>query len=994
MNIKKQILLPRSSFALANDEDVFINLQLNKTFSDIKNEKINNVFNITEQYNKERQASLKFCIYGLVESRFGNTGNLILDIEESNGLTFHLPKISSDNISNKKISIKTFELTLDSNGMSRNLYGKTKSAYSFLFEIDRNELIAQDELIRSNGGIPKTRTVNFSIIDTEKNVFFIKNIPYLFYDLEGNIVNFGTQTSDIDEEGNTIELNNDFDFFYDRHWIRNYFDFPAPSFVFFPEKSIDIPENIPSGITEIEIAIDQKSPFGLEEAVVTIGSNSTINNPNQDFVFTTETIKWNVGEQYKKFNFNVLDDKYVESTESLILKVSSFKNCVAKSQKETELNINIIDDDIPSYIRFLSGETTIKSNASALTVSYIFDKPLEVPNQKVTMYFTPNTNAVLGKDFILDINNPSATELIINFNQGDISGSTTIGIIDNDIYNLDKKIELAFKDMSQNIALSNVGAVPKVGPVFTAIITESIITQFASFMFVNNPDKKIGAIRAYRNPDNYNQYYYNNDEEKGFKPALDYDITITNEGDDVIYENVLIKKGSTLVKTISVTGQPTTDIVIDLPANYSFDKINRKYKKCKYDFTIKSNEKFATFQSNFIDYGYVENRFYDSIYINAEKDAGPSGSTKYFLTTKLTKFYLNYASSLSSCTVDSFFINNTAYTNNLVFIGHNSSFTIGINTNPNSPDSKTTVTFEDSKLPSFCSQYYPFAFEKLPSPPYKFQYINLKFRNIYPQSSAFVNGYNKLKIDYSGNLGNVGFFPWSAASINTRQAITLSVLNNGEVPVDILSLNPSLNPNNSTQINNVISLTSSTTNSTTVAPGDKFYIRGFDKELNDLSLILPANESYIKSKSAFTFANYLITVENVIYYNSSGQTSGNPLSFQFEQTNTLDTGPLSATPQYYIVSEYKDMNVPYVMGSYNQPYNFGGGPLPPATFVDDCSSTNFNLVGKTDLAIRGLLLVNSNSSFKRGYFVEPNNDLQLTCVAQNYSRIPYKKLTP
>lgn len=990
MNIKKQILLPRSSFALANDEDVFINLQLNKTFSDIKNEKINNVFNITEQYNKERQASLKFCIYGLVESRFGNTGNAILDVEESNGLTFYLPKISSDSISDKKISIKTFELTLGSNGMSRNLYGKTKSAYSFLFEIDKNELLAQDELIRSNGGVPKTRTINFSIIDSEKNVFFIKNVPYLFYDLEGNLVNFGTQTSDIDEEGNTIELNNDFDFFYDRHWIREYFDFPAPSFVFFPERNIDIPENVQSGITEIEIAIDQKSPFGLEEAIVTIGSNSTINNPNQDFIFTTETIKWNVGEQYKKFNFNVTEDKYVESTESLVLKVSSFKNCFPKSQDETELKINIIDDDVPSYIRFLSGATSVKSNASAITVSYVFDKPLEVPNQTVTMYFTPNSTAVLGKDFILDINNPAATELIINFNQGDISGSTTIGIIDNDIYNLDKKLELAFKNMSQNIALSNVGAVPNVGPVFTAIITESITDQFASFVFINNPDKKIGAIRAYRNPDNYNRYYFNNDEEKGFKPALDYEITITNEGDDVVYENVLIKKGSTLVRTINVTGQPLTDIVVELPANYSFDKINRKYKKCKYDFKIKSNEKFATFQSSFIDYGYVENSIYDLIYIPAEKDAGPSGSTKYFLTTKLTKFNLNYADSLSSCTIDSFFLNNSAYTNNIVFMGRNSSSIIGVSSNPT--DSKTTVTFENYKLPSFCSQYYPFAFDKLPNPPYKFQYINLKFRNIYPQSSSFVNGYNKLKIDYSGNLNNVGFFPWSATSINTRQAITLSVLNNGEVPVDILSLNPNLNPNNSTQINNVISLTSSTNSSTIVAPGDKFYIRGFDTELNNLSLTLPSNESFVKSKSAFTFANYIVTVENVIYYNSSGQTSGNPVSFQFEQTNTLDTGPLSATPQYYIVSEYKDINVPYVMGSYNQPINLNGTTA-PATFIDDCSSTNFNLVAKTDLAVRGLLLVNSNSSFKRGYFVEPNNDLPLTCVSQNYSRIPYKKLT-
>ncbi len=83
MEIKKQILLPKSAFALANDEDVFINLQLNKTFSDIKTEKINNIFNINKQYDSERQSSLKFCIYGLVESRFLHTGNLIVDAKDS-----------------------------------------------------------------------------------------------------------------------------------------------------------------------------------------------------------------------------------------------------------------------------------------------------------------------------------------------------------------------------------------------------------------------------------------------------------------------------------------------------------------------------------------------------------------------------------------------------------------------------------------------------------------------------------------------------------------------------------------------------------------------------------------------------------------------------------------------------------------------------------------------------------------------------------------------
>jgi hypothetical protein len=961
MKIKKQILLPKSSFALANDEDIFINLQLNKTFTDIKTEKINNIFNIGAQYDSERQASLKFCVYGLVESRFIDTGNFIIDAKDSTNLTLHLPKISSDEIASKNLSVRTFELTLDSNGLSRNLYEKTKSAYSLLFEIDRNELTAQDNATISNGGIPVTRTIDFSIIDGDKNIFFTISVPYLFYDLDGNVVSFGSQTADIDDEGNTIEINNDFPFMYDRHWVKQYFDLPAPSFVFLPDKIINAPENtageiqinagLSAGTINLNVAIDQPSPYGLEEATVIVDIDNTIRNPNQDFNFTPQTIKWNVGEQYKTFNFEIFDDKYIESTENVFLKLTNFKYCLPRNDADIEMQINIIDDDVPSQIRFLSGSSVVKNSISAVTISYVFDKPLEVPNQSVVLYYTSNTDAVLGTDFVLDVNNPTATELNVNFNQGDISGSTVITIINKDVYDVDKTIELAFKNQSQNISLSNIGALTNVGPVFVVTVQDSVVTQFSSFVLLNNPVKNIGALRSFKSPDQNNQYTWNADSEIGFGVATLYEISIRNMGDSIVFNNKLIENNS-LFDTLVFSAQQLSDIVIDLPSNTTYDKPNKKYKKSKYEFSITSKEQFISNENSNFGFGFGQNYDYSDIVIDTEKDAGPSGSSKYYLTTKLISFYLNYDTAISACTIDGTFnVVDFAYTNDLVFMGYNQFANSDDSTGASLSESLTNVTFESNKISAFCSQFFPFGFGNIPNPPYKNDYININFRNVYTQSNTPLTDYNNLKFDSTSEIDKKGFLKWSDSSTATKHALMLSVLNNSDISVII--------------------------SGQTILSGEEFTLRGFEQEINDLSIMLPTNESFSESQSGFTIANYIISVDNVNYYSSNGQASGSSVNFQFNSTNTLLSGPLSATPQYFIVSEYSNMVVPYSNGTV------------------DCTSSVFTNNSNTQLinvAVRGLLLPNSKSGFKRGYFVSSNNDLILTCINESITRIPFAKI--
>lgn len=961
MEIKKQILLPKSSFALANDEDVFISFQLNRTVSEIKNEKIDNVFNITQQYDTERQASLKFCVFGLVESKFYDTNNFIIDVNDSDSLILNLPKISNDCITGKTISVKTFELTPNSR-MSRNLYGKPKSAYSILFEINKNELDKLDSDIINSGGTPKTKFLEFKIIDNNKNLFFTQTVPYLFYDLDGNSVKFGSQTADVDEDGNIIEIDNDFPFLYDRHWIKQYFNIQAPSFVSFTNTTLDVPENIVGNIAQLEVGLDQPSPYGLEQAMVVVSADNTIRNPEIDFIFSSQTINWNVGEQFKKVNVFINDDKFVESAETVSFKIINFQNCVPKSETDIITTLKIIDDDKPTSIRFLTNSFVVKSNASALTISYVFDKPLDVDGQSIVLYYTPSTNAILGKDFVLDKNNPLATEMIIDFNKGDISGSTTISLIDNNVYDLDKIIEFGFKNFTQNIVLNNIGANVDLGQVCRVTIQESLVTDFSSFILKNDMNKKLGAVRANKNPTNAyfngvypSSYYWNIDADKGFAPVAGlYDITITNIGDRVVYGNKIIENNSVLT-AITISAQQLTDIIIELPSNFSFDKVKRKYVKSKYHFNFSSREQFLVPQSQNQSYPYPKINF------DVEKDAGPSGSRKYYLTTKLNNFILNYDTTLSACSIDIGVFNPAvfdrvpaAYTNNLVFIGFNPNNAFNTFEAATSIDSSIQTSFEDTLISVTCSQFLPFGFNPISNPPYNFNYIKLIFRNIYPQShTPLINEYNYFKLDPTiTNPSNRGFVNWSQALNSTKQSMILSILNNGEAAVKI--------------------------SGQTINPGEKLNIRGLNQDINTLSLILPTNESYIKSISGFTFANYILELENVSYYSNNGQISGTPISFRFDSTNSLLSGPLNSPPQYYVVTEYNNLYVPH-----------------QGTSSVDCDSVDFSSNGNlqlTNLAVRGVLLPNSKSAFRRGYFVDAHDDLIFTCNSTNSVRIPFKIL--
>ena len=321
MEQKKKILLGEKDIMSKDNEDLFLNLNLNTTFSSIRNDKYENVFDVEAQFKKERNASRDFRIYGIVDATVTDCDNLQISIYSNSGLTGlsgFIKNISSTN--------------LVYNGI--NVYGKKRG--KFLIELSGY-------------------TDNFVYIKIPSNISNYKDQIYsqqlIFTDSDGKFIEYGNKTIEIDNNGNGIEINNDFYFLYNKHWIKKDLSIqeekPAkislsgissngqiseiPNPVLFPalfegfltnDNNATIIANNPnivSSLYPITVYLDKPSPFGLENVelkieATTLQVDSSPSSPvltptdeliltdeNFDIVFLPHTINFNVGEYQKSF---------------------------------------------------------------------------------------------------------------------------------------------------------------------------------------------------------------------------------------------------------------------------------------------------------------------------------------------------------------------------------------------------------------------------------------------------------------------------------------------------------------------------------------------------------------------------------------------------------------------------------------------------------------------------------------------------------------------
>jgi len=186
MDNRKKILLGEKDVISRDNEDMFININLNNTFAEIRNEKFENVFDVAKQFEKERNTSRNFRIYGTINSNVAHSDGISLNILSSQTASPLFQVFSTPLVYNEV-----------------NAFGKRIGKYLIEFDYCPYEIL----YIQIPGN-----TINYSTQTFAQQL--------VFKDPDGNFIDYGTQTNEIDVNGNTIEINNDFYFLYNKHWIK------------------------------------------------------------------------------------------------------------------------------------------------------------------------------------------------------------------------------------------------------------------------------------------------------------------------------------------------------------------------------------------------------------------------------------------------------------------------------------------------------------------------------------------------------------------------------------------------------------------------------------------------------------------------------------------------------------------------------------------------------------------------------------------------------
>lgn len=241
MDNKIKILLPSERGVTSENIDLFLNLDLNTQFNEFKKERFDNDFDLAAQFVKERNESRNFVIYGELDSTVIDCVNIPIRVYSDSGYT------------NLITIIHSTKLSYDTD----NVFGRKKGKYYIKLNYYQHEAVYFK--ILSN---------NFSYKDQKWSQQLV------FRDADNNLVPYGTETVDVNVDGSIVEINNDFPFFFNKHWIRLNYNFieEKKAKISFSVNAQTLREG-ESG--QVNISLDKPSPFGLEIATIRMREESS-----------------------------------------------------------------------------------------------------------------------------------------------------------------------------------------------------------------------------------------------------------------------------------------------------------------------------------------------------------------------------------------------------------------------------------------------------------------------------------------------------------------------------------------------------------------------------------------------------------------------------------------------------------------------------------------------------------------------------------------------
>ena len=618
-----------------NNEDIFLNVELSRSSDELLREIIDNNFNLLEQFNKERENSLRFCVYGIASSKYGDLNDITISIETNHNDKLYIPNkpaelkrqesesVFSARLDGKNIyNIKTIDLS--SGGiLSKNIFKNKKASYFFLYEIDRDF---------NNPG--ETKDLILTINKSQEKIFDVEEVPFIYYDSDGERVEFGTDIVDIDLGGETQVIENDFPFLYGVHWIRRDINPPRPLKASFavsetnPTNALTVEES--NGPVTFTIGLEAPSLFGFEKLDIVPKVDSTIRNPNEDYIIQTKTIEWEVGEQYKDVVIDIVDDFFVEDTETVVFGFENLQYVEAGTVDTFILNIE--DDDKPTPVGFEILSQEIVESGMTLNINLVLDRPIPVPNQTIDVVFNEQiSTAIIGEDF----ENTGTEEAPsfrkqVAFTNGSSSQSFPIKILDDLRYEFDKNLVLNLENPTRNLEIK-----PSTSA-HTIIIKDSMIKQYSTFIISGDSQSGFGIFRMGGPIDSANRKlkWTNNSRPDGFTNMFDYTIEIINKGEDIIVGDSIIGFNETVSSTKLRDGY--NGMSVDLISNFDGDINARMFKKAKYQFVIKDIESLPGGNNPFAGPSFKKARNFPDVSTTFDAlESGELGEFNYFMVSKI-----------------------------------------------------------------------------------------------------------------------------------------------------------------------------------------------------------------------------------------------------------------------------------------------------------------------------------------------------------------------
>ena len=900
----EKIILGTKKFAGNQNTDEFIDIELNREIETLKIDSLNNTFDFQDQFIKERNNSLNFCLYGMVESRYGQCDDLSMkiSIRDTNPNSNSTPSIIYTQInfsattSGYSETIHTKSLSFN-NELTKNIYGTNKGCYFFYFQLDKFE-----------HNFNTNKSIYIEIFEPFKEMYGNFSIPFLFFNEDESLVEFGTETAEYNANNQIETINNNFPFFYDKHWIKFNIEPIGPQIVFFDESEIIVSEDTAQNLT-IPISLENPSLYGLEKVKLIVDYNFndygellTTANLNTDFIFKEQILSWNIGEKTKNIPIEILNDLFVENIEKIQFRLIPLLNSRIDINTNNSMILYINSEDTPVSAHFDTDFYEVirpqfnyihSSNYVFLDININFSNKLPVAGEKIKINFkNTKSSAILNQDFLLDPANLNVDvkELIKEIPISADSISFQIKIYEHKGYINDKKIILELEQETLGvvpISQSNVSLLPET----TITIKDSTKYKYTRFILPFDNNNNNGIFKTIfmaggqlTNPvilskDNLNGSGSISQSQPNVTNNFSCKLKITNLGEQIVKDNNLILTNESYTVDLNLSAI-TNNLILDIPSNYNW--LGTYYNQCYYDFEfIDISRTFPTGITESMSEIYDNINKLNSTILKSVHTAGDIGKQTKYLITELTNAYSTYDESTEICNVDAIVLNNNIKYNGAILTSlYNYSTT------------KNKLYFSENLVVEECKSTgntLPVGTTLLPAGPYNEKYARLNFGKVFTQINYNLSDLNtKMYLDAPLNnnvfLNSYKFFRyWNATITNTQTSIQFQIKNNGLKSVTLL--NKIINPNSTQTYSNA------------------------ELNFNNLSFVLPANDNYDSLKNYFTKYNYSFKILNIKIPNSI---IGNTTFMTIDEVNLAhfnETSDFSSQSSinYFLENKYNDI---------------------------------------------------------------------------------------